>query len=164
MLPYWAKFGFWSIVSRKIKMLEKNAFLQQLLVSMYQKADRRCHIAREFVIFAMVHLFRIKSLLRFKHCLIPKIKTKWPQWPHHSSGWFRQLRKQKGAMLAKKSVLAIKYRSVALFILHDYVISWVRVGRHIYLCFHNQVWARRSSSSYLQQFLNPLSMGTLNSI
>ena len=99
----------------------KNAFLQQLLVRIYQKADRRCHIAREFVIFAMVHLFRIKSLLRFKHCLIPKIKTKWLQWPHHSSGWFRQLRKQKGAMLAKKSVLAIKFRSVDLFILHVYV-------------------------------------------
>ena len=97
VLAYGAKFGFWSIVSRKIKMLEKNAFLQELLVRIYQKADRRCQIAQQSLKFLLWFNYSgLKACLCFKHFLIPKNRTQLQQWPFK---WFisSQLRKQNGA-------------------------------------------------------------------
>ena len=59
------EFGLDLEVAKSIEMLEKVLFLQQLLGRIYWKADRRCQIATEFVIFAMVYVFRTKSLLIF---------------------------------------------------------------------------------------------------
>ena len=96
-LLFRVKFGFWSIVSKRIKMLEKNAFLQELLVRIYQKADRRCQIAQQSLKFLLWFNYSgLKACLCFKHFLIPKNRTQLQQWPFK---WFisSQLRKQNGA-------------------------------------------------------------------
>ena len=82
------------VVSRNIKILEKVLCLQHLLGRIYWKADPRCQIATEFVIFDIVYIFRTKSLFVFKHCL-PKMKTKLLQRPHPSNDSFHHTRKNK---------------------------------------------------------------------
>ena len=87
VVAYWAKFGFWSIVSKRIKMLEKNAFLQELHVRIYQKADRRCQIEQQSLKFLLWFKYSgLKACLCFKHCLIPKIEPNY--YNDHSSGSF----------------------------------------------------------------------------
>ena len=111
VLAYWAKFGFWSIVSRKIKMLEKNAFLQQLLVRIYQKADRRCQIAQQSLKFLLWFKYSgLKACLCFKHFLIPKNSSNY--YNDHSGGatndqWTR-------SCLTKRTWVCLKWLSPGL--------------------------------------------------